>query len=113
MAITGCGMALAAWGIARRTATPPAPPEAWLLTRAARPRCQTVAARSRISNRMGGREHPGAVQDEVPGHAGHRGEAEGGRFDGGRLRHDAGSDGRDAQPRQHGKRFEPGPGPDA
>src|SRR5215470_8880051 len=51
MAITRCGMALAAWGPSRRTATPPAPPEAWLLTRAARSRCQTVAARSRISNR--------------------------------------------------------------
>src|SRR5262249_27151295 len=56
MAITRCGMALAAWGPSRRTATPSAPPEAWLLTRAARSRCQTVAARSRISNRIVGRK---------------------------------------------------------
>src|SRR5262249_38521561 len=55
MAITRCGMALAAWGPSRRTATPSAPPEAWLLTRAARSRCPTVAARSRISNSRGGR----------------------------------------------------------
>src|SRR5262245_9615847 len=52
MAITRCGMALAAWGPSRLMATPAAPREAWLLTRAATSRCQTVAARSRISNRL-------------------------------------------------------------